>query len=176
MTTQQFGQRSQQIIMTGDYDSDNDWLIEWPDNIFTDSDDSSCDYHVDECCTHDDYKEYDDQWERELLEQLESDECAYVEDVAKTTGIDFNIILECCAYIKQARSTNLSEWDIYYAIKTEYGHHFYDVYFTLNSLLQIDYNSDDDVEDESMTSETTTEQSMITDDCVVSDHSSDMCD
>lgn len=74
------------------------------------------------------------------------------------------------------RQDGLDEREIYYEIKDNYGHHFYDLYFTLNTLLQIDYNSDNDKTEKSLTDKTTTEETLTSSDCVESDHSSDMYD
>lgn len=55
------------------------------------------------------------------------------------------------------RKNNLSECEIYHIVKEKYGQYFYDCAFTLNNLFGIDYNSDDDNTETSMTSGTTTE-------------------
>jgi hypothetical protein len=91
----------------------------------------------------------------------------------QTIGIDFNVILKCLQEIKEYRQNNESEQYIYHTIKHKYGNEFHDIPFTLNTLLQIEYNSDDDKSEPSLTSGTTTSESLDSSDCCESDHSSD---
>lgn len=166
-------------IVTDEYDSCDDQLIEWNGDFHISDSDEDCQthcYYVDKCTEDDNNKEYDDWKEKQILEQIEEDEYEYMEHTAQETGIDFGIIVECVQLIKQMRGENCSEKEIYYYIKDKYSHHFYDVAFTLNTLLQIEHNSDDDISEASLTSGTTTDQSLSSSDCVESDHSSDMCD
>lgn len=166
-------------IVIDEYDSCDDWLIEVTGDYHISDSDEDCSahcYYVDKCTQEDDDKEYDDWKEQQLLQQIEDDEYEYIERTAQETGIDFHIILKCVDEIKEMRQFEWDEKDIYHYIKDNYAQHFYDIPFTLNTLLQIDYNSDDDKTEHSLTSGTTTEQSLSSDDCVESDHSSDMYD